>query len=167
MDLPSHPRTAQNEAMEVRLLVLAGLFVCLYAAALTISPAVTARSSLGPFRWDHWIGVAVWVGVFYWVHRQAARFLPGRDPFLLPVFALLSGWGMLTVWSLLPAFGLRQSLWLLVCGAILSAGFRLPADLRFLHRYKYVWLTGSLLLTALTFLFGVNPLGYGPRMWLG
>ena len=37
----------------------------------------------------------------------------------------------------------------------------------FLRRYKYVLLSGGLLITALTLLFGTNPLGVGPRLWLG
>ncbi len=58
-------------------------------------------------------------------------------------------------------------IWLTLTGVLLVLGFRLPPDLRFLRRYKYLWLTGGLILTAMTFGFGVNPLGYGPRMWLG
>ena len=46
-------------------------------------------------------------------------------------------------------------------------GLRLPSNLSFLRRYKYLWLTSGLLLTALTLVFGTNPLGYGPRLWLG
>jgi len=156
-----------NDSIQASLLILAGLFLVFYSAALTISPAIWLRSSNGPFRWDHWIGVLVWAAVFFLAHRQSIQRLPGRDPFLLPAAALLIGWGLLTIWSILPGFGLRQSIWLLVSAAVLILGFRLPANLRFLRRYKYVWLTGSLLLTALTLFLGVNPLGYGPRMWLG
>jgi cell division protein FtsW (lipid II flippase) len=161
------PQQFKNEKIQDRLLLAGGLFVALYAAALTISPAVLKRSDAGPFRWDHWLGVAVWVIIFYLANRRSRTLLPERDPFLLPAAALLCGWGMLTVWSMLPVFGMRQALWLVLTGLVLIAGFRLHPDLKFLRRYKYVWLTGSLLLTVLTLLWGVNPLGYGPRMWLG
>jgi cell division protein FtsW (lipid II flippase) len=69
--------------------------------------------------------------------------------------------------ALLPAIGQRQALWVGVALAILTVGLRLPPDLGFLRRYRYVWLTGSLALTAAALLMGVNPMGYGPRMWLG
>lgn len=138
-----------------------------YAAHLSLSPAVFQRSWSGPYRWDHWLGLLVWLLVFGIAHFQSLRRLPGHDPYLLPAAALLSGWGMLTVWSLLPNFGMRQAVWLAISGAALVLGFRLPADLGFLRRFKYVWLSASLLLTAATLLFGVNPLGVGPRMWLG
>ncbi|MCB9135071.1 MAG: FtsW/RodA/SpoVE family cell cycle protein, partial [Anaerolineales bacterium] len=39
--------------------------------------------------------------------------------------------------------------------------------LGFLRRYKYLWLTGGLLLTAATLFFGINPANTGPEQWLG
>jgi cell division protein FtsW (lipid II flippase) len=156
-----------RDKLQGRLLSLAAAFLTFYALALTLSPAVRARSWQVDYRWDHWVGLVIWLLIFSLAHSQALRHLPERDPFILPIVGLLSGWGMLTIWRLLPMFGLRQSLWILVAGGVLIAGLRLPTDLSFLRRYKYLWLTGSLLLTALTLFFGVNPMGYGPRMWLG
>lgn len=153
--------------MEGRLLALATLFMVLYAAALTLSPAVRARSWEAVLRWDHWISLLLWLPAFFIAHRQCTRWLPARDPYLLPIGALLSGWGILTIWRLLPIFGLRQAIWLVIAVGLLILGLRLPNDLDFLRKYKYLWLTGSLLLTALTLVLGTNPLGYGPRMWLG
>jgi hypothetical protein len=45
---------------------------------------------------------------------------------------------------------------------------QIPNLLDLLRRYKYVWLTGSLLLLAATFLFGTYPGGQGPApvAWL-
>jgi hypothetical protein len=158
-----------TDQIQGRLLSLAALFCGVYALALTLSPAVRARSwlGLGEYRWDHWLGVFVWLVFFRLVHVQSSRWLPDRDPFLLPLAGLLSGWGMLTVWRLLPGFGLRQTAWLGVAMSVVIAGLRLDPELHFLRRFKYLWLTGSLALTALTLLVGTNPLGYGPRMWLG
>ncbi len=150
-----------------RLLSLAALFVGLYALALSLSPAVRERSWQVAFRWEHWFGLLVWLFFFGLAHVQSARYLPERDPYLLPVVALLSGWGMLTVWRLLPPFGARQSLWVAVSVGALIAGLRLPNDLGFLKSFKYLWLISSLGLTGLTLFWGTNPLGYGPRMWLG
>ncbi|MCC6955186.1 MAG: FtsW/RodA/SpoVE family cell cycle protein [Anaerolineales bacterium] len=160
-------RSASPAKTQSILLVFAGAFLAFYALHLSLSPAVLQRSLSGPFRWGHWLGLLVWAAVFGTAHLQSLRRLTGHDPYLLPAVALLSGWGMLTIWSLLPVFGMRQAVWLAVCGAALVLGFRLPPDLGFLRRFKYVWLTASLLLTALTLVFGVNPLGVGSRMWLG
>ena len=149
------------------LLSLAALFVSLYALSLTLSPAVRARSWQVDYRWDHWIGVLIWLVAFRVAHVESIRWLPERDPFLLPIAGLLSGWGMLTVWRLLPDFGLRQAFWLSLALGVLVAGLRLSPELGFLRRFKYLWLTGSLALTALTLVLGTNPMGYGPPMWLG
>ncbi len=166
MDLHSEFRPARIDLIQSRLLALAGLFLFLYSAGLSLAGAVLERSLASGYRWNHWLGWAVWVVVFYGVDRESRRRLPGRDPFLLPVAALLTGWGVLSVWRLYPALGMRQGVWMVLCGLVLVLGFRLPADLGFLRRYKYVWLTGGILLTAATLLLGVNPMGYGPRMWL-
>jgi cell division protein FtsW (lipid II flippase) len=149
------------------LLGLAALFIFLYALALSLSAAAHIRSWQVDYRWWHWLGVLIWTGGIAAAHLQANRWLPERDPYLLPLAALLSGWGVLTIWRLVPSVGLRQSLWLMVSITIFILGLRLPRDLGFLRRYKYVWLTSGLLLTALTLFLGTNPLGYGPRLWLG
>lgn len=156
------------DRIQGRLLTLAGLFLGLYALVLTLSPAARARSWSEPFRWEHWLGYLVWIAVFALAHRLTGRYLPNRDPFLLPVAALLSGWGLMTIWRLLPVFGIRQTIWLALSIGLVLVGLRLPHDLSFLRRYKYVWLFGGLGLTALTLIFGTNPTtGSSPRLWLG
>ncbi len=160
--------SAQTDRIQGRLFLLAGLFMFFYAASLTLSPAVRARSWQVSYRWDHWIAVGVWAALFWVVHRETSRRLPARDPYLVPIAGLLSGWGVLTIWRLSPAVGLRQTLWLGFILLLLLAGLRLPAGLGFLRRYKYLWLTGGLLLTGLTIFLGTNPSGGGlPRLWLG
>lgn len=161
------PMSAKPDELERRLLYIAGGFLCLWAAAFSLSPIVRARSSAAGLRWDHWLVVGVW-GVMIWlVHRQASLKMPDRDPLLLPAASLLNGWGTLMVWRLFPELGLRQTAWLVVAAFALWLGMRLPADLSFLRKYKYAWLSAGLLLTGATLIFGTNPLGEGPRMWLG
>lgn len=147
--------------------MLAALFLGLFALSLTLSPAARARSWDVDYGWTHWLGYAIWLLGFGLVHWQSQRWLPQRDPFVLPIIALLSGWGLLTIWRLTAYFGMRQTIWLALALGIFSLGLRLPTDLSFLRRYKYLWLTSGLSLTALTLLFGTNPMGFGPRLWLG
>ncbi len=158
---------------QARLLGYAAALLFLYSIALTLSPAVRERTWEAGFLWSHWIGFAVWGAAFALVHRVTAK---GRsnavsildyDPLIMPVAALLSGWGLLTVFRLDPAFGLRQTFWLVAALAAFLFALRLPSELVFLRRYKYVSLLGGLLLTALTLVFGTNPTGNGPRLWLG
>jgi len=149
------------------LLLLAAGFVLAYALALSLAPAARARSWDVELRWEHWLGVLAWLAVFGLALARSERRLVEADPFILPVVALLSGWGLLTIFRLSPAIGLRQTAWLALAGGVVNLGLGLPSDLGFLRRYKYVLLTAGLLLTAFTLFIGVNPLGFGPRLWLG
>lgn len=159
---PATPTQTQS-----RLLRLAGIFLFLYSLILTLAPAARARTWAVDYRWSHWLGYAAWVVIFTLTHILSRRRLPDADPYLLPIAALLTGWGILTIYRLVPSFGLRQTAWLLVCGVVFLLGLHLSPELRFLRRYKYLWLTSGLLLTALTLVFGTNPTGEGLRLWLG
>jgi cell division protein FtsW (lipid II flippase) len=161
------PSSFSHKQIQSRLLALAGAFLILAALELTLSPAVRLRSWEVSYRWSHWLSLLIWGAGFYAINRAVDRRLPNRDPYLLPAAALLTGWGILTIWRLSPILGLRQSVGLCLVLGIFTLGLRLPSGLGFLRRYKYVWLTGGLLLMALTLILGTNPLGYGPRLWLG
>ena len=153
-----------------RLLRLAAIFLSLYALSLTISPAVRDRSfdGLAELRWMHWIGLLAWLLAFLWLQRQLVEALPNHDRLLIPLAALLSGWGLLTIWRLTTRFGLRQSLWVLTCAALFILALRAKDNiLELLRRYKYLWLSVGFAITALTFFFGTNPSGVGPDLWLG
>jgi cell division protein FtsW (lipid II flippase) len=150
------------------LISLVALFLGLYATALTISPAIRFQTGDYSFRWEQWLGYIVWLGVFIAIQFQTKKHLPKADPFLIPVVAAVSGIGLLTIWRLMPTFGARQTLWLAIAAAVLIAGLQIPSHLAFLRRYKYLWLTSGLFLTALTLSFGTNPgIATGPRLWLG
>ncbi|PWH17444.1 MAG: hypothetical protein DDG60_02325 [Anaerolineae bacterium] len=153
--------------IQSRLLQLAAFFLFLNACALTISPAVRLRSWEVDLRWAHWVGLAAWGLMVFWVHRQFRRYTPDADPYLLPVAALLAGWGLLSIWRLDVGFGLRQTAWLMLSLTILSVGLKFPQNLDILRRYKYLFLVSGLFLTALTLVLGSNPGGVGPRLWLG
>jgi cell division protein FtsW (lipid II flippase) len=153
--------------IQSRLLKLAALFLSIYALALTLSPAARARSWDVDLRWSHWIGMGIWAVLVFLTHRRIAQYAPDADPYLFPATALLTGWGILSIWRLDTDFGLRQAMWLVFCTGVFLVGIRLPRNLDILRHYKYIFLTSGLLLTALTLVFGTNPGGAGPRLWLG
>ena len=146
---------------------MAAGFLVLQTLLITLSPAVRERSLDVDYRWSQWVALALWGLFIVRAHRYIIARLPDADPYLFPAAAFLSGWGLLTIWRLDSGFGARQALWLGVSILVLSYGLELPTTLRFLRRYKYLLLTGGLILTALTLLFGTNPTGFGPRLWLG
>ncbi len=157
-----HPAQIQS-----RLLKLAALFLFLYALALTLSPAAREGDWVVDYRWSHWLGFVLWLVVFGVAHHQFARHIPDANPYLLPTAALLTGWGILSIWRLSPEFGLRQAVWMVVGVGVLVVGMRFPRNLELLHRYKYIFLFCGLFLTALTLVMGSNPGGIGLRLWLG
>jgi cell division protein FtsW (lipid II flippase) len=165
MRLFKSPLSANH--IQSRLFQLAAVFLFIFAAILTLSPATRERSWTAPLHWSQWLGVAIWAVGFYFASTQLRRRFPDSDPYLLPIAGLLSGWGMLTIWRLSPLFGIRQMLWLLFSLGVFIIGLRVSPDLLFMRRYKYLWLTFGLLLTALTLVFGRNPAGGDEHLWLG
>ena len=150
------------------LLVFAGVFLGAYSLALTLSPAARIRSWNVEYRWEHWLGYAVWIILVVLADRQIRQHLQEVDPYLFPVTALLTGWGLLTIWRLFPDYGLRQTIWIIIVSVVFLLGLRVPFHLSFLRKYKYVLLTAGLILTAFTLILGTNPAGPGgPRLWLG
>ena len=147
-------------------MIIAALVLVAYAVIQTLAPSIRYQSTTLPLPFEHWLGVIVWLIVFGLLHRQISRKVPKRDPFLLPIVALLTGMGLMMIWRLYPSMGLRQTIWLAVGGLIVWLGLQFPDYLSYLHRYKYIWLVLGLLLTGLTFLFGENPGGNGPKLWL-
>ncbi len=156
-----------NRVTQGNLLKIAAAFLLLQSLIITLAPGVRARTWDADFRWSHWLAFLIWCVAVYRIHQSIVLQLSDADPYLFPVAALLSGWGLLTVWRLDAGFGARQALWFGVSTLVLISGLRLPTTLNFLRKYKYVLLTGGLILTAFTLLFGTNPIGYGPRLWLG
>ena len=147
-------------------MLLAAMFLLAASCALTLAPAVRIHTSGVALRWQHWIGFAVWLVGFAAVYRQADKWIPERDPYLLPIISLMTGWGLLTLFRLDPAYGFRQTIWLAICFIGLLVGLRMHSLLPVLRRYKYIWLTLSLALALLTFFLGTSPSGSGPALWL-
>jgi len=157
---------SQRDVIQIRLIRLAVLFHFTGCAILTLAPVVRYHSWTADLRWQQWVGFFVWIAGFLYLNRQTIKRLPDRDPYLLPLVSLLTAWGLLTIYRLIPAFGFRQTAWLALCMALYSLVIRFAKLLPVLRRYKYVWLSAGLVLTLLTFLLGVYPGGTGPNLWL-
>lgn len=155
-----------NKITQSRLLQITAVFLFLQTLILTLSPAVRARTWDADYRFSQWVALGLWGICVARAHRDITRNLPDADPYLFPAAALLSGWGLLTIWRLDASFGARQALWVGIGSIVFIAGTRL-ATIDFLRRYKYILLTCGMLLVGFTLIFGTNPSGNGPRLWLG
>jgi cell division protein FtsW (lipid II flippase) len=159
--LPS--QTAERERV-LLLIATAFLFVGAFTLAIA-SPTGSSHITQSARRWS--FVVCSFVAAFATAHLLLNRYLPCRDPFLLPIVALLSGWGLLLVGRSAINFLVRQTVWLLISTVALLIIARFGGDLRWLRRFRYTWLFGGLALLAATLVLGVNPSGYGLRLWLG
>ena len=147
---------------ESRLLWIAFTFLALTSLTIALASGFDSLSSV-----QHLIVLPAWGAAAWLIHRTANRHHPQRDPYLFPIAMLLAGWGVLIVWRLSPGLGARQTLWMLLGAAAMILILRGPPGLDWLRRYRYLWLSGGILLTALTLVFGTNPAGGEPRLWLG
>jgi len=153
---------------ETQLLALAGVFVLLATLALGLAPFARAGTwSLESWNLQLGTFLFAWLACVLIAALALRRLLPDHDPYIVPLTFLLTGWGLALIWRLAPGFGLRQSVWLVVATLAMLVVAGLPGDLRWLRRYRYTWLLSGLALTAATLLFGVNPSGFGERLWLG
>ena len=100
-------------------------------------------------------------------HLLMRRRYPVADPFLLPTITCLTGLGLIALERLAPTFLMKQLLWCSIGMVALTVVVRFSRNLRWLRRYRYLWLLLGFFLLGLTFLFGVNPLGGSARLWLG
>ena len=163
---PIREQDSRTDRLQSLLLIIVALLVLALAATLTISGAVRYHSGSENYRWTHWLGVLGWFAVFVVLNWQSSRKLPHRDPLLLPIVAALTGIGLMMIWRLYPDMGLRQTVWLILSGAVVFLGFQYPQFLTILKKYKYIWLVLGLVLVGLTIIFGENPTGAGPALWL-
>lgn len=148
-----------SERQQSILLVCAGLFVLAGTAAISLTR---------PAESDVWLEVAVWIACAAVGAALLKRYLPTHDRLLFPLAMFLSGWGLVAIQRLAPAFAERQALWLVISvGALLIAALT-PYILRWLRTYRYLVLALALLLLLATIVFGSNPSGFAfaPRLWL-
>ncbi len=109
------------------------------------------------------VGLAT-VAAFFLVHLYWKRIGYKGDSFLLPITAVLSSTGLVFLYRLNPAYGLRQFAWILIGLGVLLLTSRLLVDFRFLSDYKYVYALAGLIALILPIFFGKEQ--GGAKSWL-
>ncbi len=148
-----------SRLLQRSLLVVAGLFV--FAGIASISLTRPSGSEV-------WTILTVWIACALAGATLLRRYLPAHDRLLFTLAMFLSGWGLVAVLRLAPAFAQRQALWLVIGLAAMLGVALAPHVLNWLRVYRYVVLALALLLLLATIVFGRNPSGFAfaPRLWL-
>ena len=169
MSVAISPETGEELGRRETLLLRLGFaFLALNGLGLALAPAARAEDwSLALIRWQPLVVLPVWASAAWLVQRVLRRFAWIRDPFLLPIVFLLTGWGLLAVWRVSPEFGARQTVWFVVAVVVLLEMLPRPGILQALKHYRYLLLTAGIVLAVLTLMFGTNPSGGETRLWLG
>ena len=151
----------------IGLFTIPAVFLLLFSITLTLAPLVRSHGVITNLNWLHWIGYTVWLVGFALVQKHLGETVNLKRNFIFPLVALLSGWGLLTIFRLDPTLGIKQTIWLAIGILLIEIGLRIHNLLGFLRRYRYIWLGIGILVTALTLIIGINPTGSGPRLWIG
>ncbi|OQY45414.1 MAG: hypothetical protein B6242_10340 [Anaerolineaceae bacterium 4572_78] len=123
-------------------------------------------SILNGLHWQYVIAMTVWSLCFIGTYYGLRQTIPHINPFLLPIVSLLTGLGFLMVARLAPNFLIQQVIWLIFSIGILLIITLAPKNLNWLQKYKYIYFSGGLLLLSATYVVGVNPSGFGAKLWL-
>ncbi|NPV52897.1 MAG: FtsW/RodA/SpoVE family cell cycle protein [Firmicutes bacterium] len=115
-----------------------------------------------PMSWALW--------PLYALCSLAAYYLGGGhkgrlEPVIFPVVVFLTGFGIIETYRLRPDLAWRQFSWVMIGLALLVALGIFLRDYGDLQRYEYLWGVLSVVLLALTIVFGKSA--GGARAWLG
>lgn len=141
------------------LLILAGSFIAVNLGAVSLWQH--GQLTLGAVS-----SFLVWAVLSGVVYGLLIRYKPQYDRLILVIVLFLMGWGLVEIERLAANFATRQLIWVIVGLLALSLTAIWPRNLNLLYRYRYTLLIAGLLLLAATLLLGVNPSGFGARLWL-
>lgn len=154
-----------NRNAEVSLLIGAALLVSLGVAMVnfTIGRGFDAQVALS---------FIVWIVSFGSVSLALRRWAPAATPYLLPLAAILAAIGFTEIYRLDAGLAAIQRWSFLIAGAVASLVLFLLRDegVARLRRYRYLFLTGGILLLLLPLLPDSLPLHgaeiNGSRLWV-
>jgi cell division protein FtsW (lipid II flippase) len=141
-------------------LVLAGIIASVALATITlardaeISPDVVVWGSL-------------FLGLYVIAHIVVRRTAPYADGALLPLTAVLTAFGITTIYRLDPDDGGRQAVWVAVGVAVLAGTLIwLRHDYRVLESYRYLFGIAAVALLLLPSVPGLGREVNGARLWV-
>jgi cell division protein FtsW (lipid II flippase) len=150
--------TARNR--ELFGLLVAGLIAGIALATVTIARESEFSPSAATYG-------AMFVGLYLAAHVVVRRTVPHADPALLPLTALLTGFGLTLNYRLDPDDGGRQAVWVLIGVGVLAATLiALRYDYRALESYRYIFGVAAVFLLLLPSVPGLGERVNGVKLWV-
>ncbi|HEY8217716.1 MAG TPA: FtsW/RodA/SpoVE family cell cycle protein [Acidimicrobiia bacterium] len=122
------------------------------------------RPNLPP---DLWLFVLVVIGLYAIAHFAVRELAPNADPVLLPLAALLTGIGYVTISRLDPELARAQAGWMAAGVAAFVVTLIVVRRVRTLEVYKYTFLFFGVVALLLPLLPGFGKTINGARLWVG
>ena len=141
-------------------LLVAGLIAGIALATVTIAREAQVEPSAVTYG-------AVFVALYLAAHMVVRRTVPYADPALLPLTALLTGFGLALNYRIDPDDGGRQAVWVLIgVGVLAGTLIALRHDYRVLESYRYLFGTAAVLLLLLPSVPGLGERVNGVKLWV-
>ena len=141
-------------------LVVAGLIASVALASVTL--ARDSELSPGALTWG-----ALLLSLYLVAHVVVRRTAPYADGALLPLAAVLTAFGIVSIYRLDTADGSRQALWVAVGVAVLCATLvALRHDYRVIESYRYLFGVSAVALLLLPSVPGLGQRVNGARLWV-
>jgi cell division protein FtsW (lipid II flippase) len=151
--------------MSARTRELTGLVVAALLAGIALASVTIARDaqvSTSALTWG-----AMFLGLYLVAHVVVRRTVPYADGALLPLTAVLTAFGLASIYRLDSSDGARQALWVAVGVAVLAATLIwLRHDYRVLESYRYLFGVAAIALLLLPSVPGFGERVNGVRLWV-
>ncbi len=151
--------------MSARSRELTGLVVAALLAGIALASITIARGaevSASALTWG-----ALFLGLYLVAHVVVRRTVPSADGALLPLTAVLTAFGLASIYRLDANDGARQALWVAVGVAALAATLIwLRHDYRVLESYRYLFGVAAIALLLLPSVPGLGERVNGVRLWV-
>jgi cell division protein FtsW (lipid II flippase) len=108
--------------------------------------------------------VGVIAGLFMLMHITLRVRAPLADPYLLPIVAVLTALGMVTLYRINPVLAREQVLWLAVATAVFVGVLIFIPDHHVLEQYRYLFGVAAVGLLFATVIFGTDI--SGAKLWI-
>ena len=122
------------------------------------------RPNLPP---DLWLFVVAMIGLYVIAHFAVRELAPNADPVLLPLAALLTGVGYVTISRLDPDLARIQAGWMAAGVVAFVITLMVVRRVRTLENYRYTFLFLGVVALLLPLLPGIGKTINGARLWVG